>query len=164
MKLKAAFQSPYKVRRPSDCAQGPIAIINFLQDSFSMKTTRPRTERPAPGCSVRGRHCRHQFLLDLIADYTANCCTTYRADCAAASQYSAKDRACTSTNSGILIVSRHAGTSGRAKHHGDHRCMYRQFFHRVHLKYSLCITIQHKKSLALCAPAWQLLQTHVVLD
>jgi hypothetical protein len=71
--------------------------------------------------------------LDLIADHTANCCTTYGADCTAASQYSAKDRARTGTDCRVSILRRHPGTSRQAKHEGDRRRMYYQFFYRVHL-------------------------------
>jgi hypothetical protein len=42
--------------------------------------------------------------LDLIADHTANCCTTYRADCAAAGQYSTEDCARTGADCRIFIL------------------------------------------------------------
>jgi hypothetical protein len=73
------------------------------------------------------------LLLDLIADQTANCRTTYRADCAAAGQYSTSDRTGTGTHCRILILVRHAGASRQAEHEG-HRCrMHYQFFYRVHV-------------------------------
>jgi hypothetical protein len=97
----------------------------FMIDSFQV--FRERVARPVRAGS------NLIFLLDLIADHTANCRATNRADRAAASQYSANDCARTGADGRILILLRHAGASCQAKHEGDRRCMYCQFFYRIHM-------------------------------
>jgi hypothetical protein len=89
---------------------------------------------PGHGTGVNDFAIASLFLpLDLIADHTANCGTTYRADRAAAGQYSTKDGARTGADCRTFISRRHAGTSRQAKHEGDRHRMNSQFFYRVHM-------------------------------
>jgi len=71
--------------------------------------------------------------LDPVADYTTDCRPAYRADCAAAGQDRANDRARTGANRRILVLRGHPAAGCQTKHRGHGCRTYRQCFHHVHL-------------------------------
>ena len=73
-----------------------------------------------------------ELLLDLIADDTADGCTTHSADCATASEYRATDRSDTGADRRVFLAGRHIGTSTEAEQHGDGEGAYGNLFNRFH--------------------------------